>query len=202
MLQSEAGEGITAGQPRSPTLSSSSDDEIWTHQVRTLKTRLDKAEVRIEVTDEERASRILEVQGLPQMRLNDTDKHLPTVEEVEGALWRYIRKGAPHQAGQVRELRAEAPCSATIRFETAKHAKKLNIQCKLMEQSGAAPKVANKKISIVEASTEGDRACSKLYASMMSWVTLIFGDTATRKFLVAQKEIHLATRVTKQNRKK
>ena len=139
--------------------------------------------------------------GLPQMRLNETDKHLPTVEEIESSLWRFLRKGAPHQAGLVKELRAIAPGSAVIRFETAKQAKKARLQCKLMEQNNEAPKVANRKITLVEAMTDGEKASAKLHTLMMNWVALVYGETAARKFLVAQKEIHLATKVAKQKGK-
>ena len=101
----------------------------------------------------------------------------------------------------MKELRATAPGGAFIRSETSKQAKKVKLQCKHMEQNDTAPKIANRKITLVEATTDGEKACAKLYAMMMNWVALIYGETAARKFLVAQKEIHFATKAARQRGK-
>ena len=161
---------------------------------------MDSGEARIEACEEEWTKRKLFVDGLPEI---GEKPRMASGKDAGDAVWKYLKKVAPTFLSGVKEIKAAAPNKLSIRLETEAKTANLRIQCKLAEENGTAPKVLNKKISMREGCTEGEKATTRLFAYMMGWVSKIYGESAQRKFLCRQKEIQIAVRVpkTKGNKK-
>ena len=143
----------------------------------------------------------MEVEGLAEMS-GDPTANAVQPSEIEAALWKCLRNAAPRQMGALKELKAKPPNSAFIRCATGRKVKHNRIQCKLMESSGQAPKVAKGSISIRQASSDRERACARIYAYVRSWATTINGESAMEKFLLTQRQLSIAVKVARQRGKK